>query len=130
MKRGTKMSLSYLPWQVYIIITIGASLIAIVYALREARNSPRTIVIGMLLIGFSGILTAINKFLETKFHKVPILIGVMVFIGFIGITLFFIGAYKKTKEDPERHKVIRICIYTIIGSLTAMGIIALLAIYR
>lgn len=124
------MSLSYLPWQVYIIITIGASLIAIVYALSEARNSPRTIVIGMLLIGFSGILTAINKFLETKFNKDPILIGVMVFIGFIGITLFFIGAYKKTKGDPERHKVTRICIFTLIGTFIAMGIIALLAIYR
>ncbi|WP_146259606.1 hypothetical protein [Paenibacillus dendritiformis] len=124
------MSLSYLPWQVYIIIAIGGSLITIVYALREARNSPKTIVIGLLLLGFSGILTAIHKFLETKFNKVPILIGIMVIIGFIGITLFFIGAYKKTKGDPERHKVIRICIYTIIGSLTAMGIIALLVIYR
>lgn len=124
------MSLSYLPWQVYIIIVIGASLITFVYALREARNSPRTIVIGMMLIGFSGILTAIHKFLETKFNKVPILIGTMVLIGFIGITLFFIGAYKKTKGDPERHKVIRISIYTLIGTFTAMGIIALLAIYR
>ncbi|WII37420.1 hypothetical protein [Paenibacillus thiaminolyticus] len=127
------MSFRYLPWPLYVILLFGMGLYIIVFAMKGIRSYPRDFCIGLLLLATGCILIAINTTIESlsinnsKIWQIDI---VAIPLGVISIVFIFTGAYKGTKHDPEKHKVIRICIYTIIGSFMAMGIIALLAIYR
>ncbi|WCF08124.1 hypothetical protein NDS46_28350 [Paenibacillus thiaminolyticus] len=127
------MSFRYLPWPLYVILLFGMGLYIIVFAMKGIRSYPRDFSIGLVLLATGCILIAINTTIESlsiNNSKIWQIDMVAIPLGVISIIFIFTGAYKGTKHDPEKHKVIRICIYTLIGTFIAMGIIALLAIYK
>ncbi|MCM3340838.1 hypothetical protein M3650_19925 [Paenibacillus sp. MER TA 81-3] len=124
------MSFNYLPWPVFIIMAITAALVTIVYALREARSNPKVSVLGLLLLAVGGILVAINKFLENTYKKVPGIVETAIIIVLIAIICIFTGAYTKTKNDPDKHKIVIICIFGLIGIAVMFCVIGILATYK
>ncbi|RJG21451.1 hypothetical protein [Paenibacillus thiaminolyticus] len=127
------MSFSYLPWPLYVILLFGMGLYIIVFAMKGIRNYPRDFSIGLVLLATGCILIAINKTIESlninnsKIWQIDL---VAIPLGVVSIVFIFAGAYKGTKHDPEKHKVVRICIYSIIGTFVMMGILVILALYK
>ncbi|WP_374018206.1 hypothetical protein ABU162_30060 [Paenibacillus thiaminolyticus] len=127
------MSFSYLPWPLYVALAFGVGLCIVVFAIKGRRSYPRDFIIGLVLLAVSCVLISINKTIESTSinnEKIWQIDMAAIPVGGVSIVFIFAGAYKKTKHDPEKHKIVRICIYSLIGIFTAMGIIALSAIYK
>lgn len=127
------MSFSYLPWPIYVILVFGLGLYIIVFAMKGIRSYPRDFSIGLALLATGCVLIAINKTIESLSpdnSKIWQIDMVAIPLGVVSIVFILAGTYKGTKHDPEKHKVVRICIYSIIGAFVMMGILVLLAIYK
>lgn len=127
------MSFSYLPWPLYVILVFGVGLYIIVFAIKGIRSHPRDFSIGLVLLATGCILIAINKTIESlsvNGSKIWQIDMVAIPLGVVSIVFIFAGVYKGTKHDPEKRKVVRICIYSIIGTFVMMGILVILALYK
>lgn len=95
------MSLDFLSWQEFILVTIGGGITLIVYGVLKWNKFPKAGVYGFICMGMSGISMGLIRLAEVKnilVNLVPLYQGFK-FTAILGMPLLLIGTYKKIKKE-------------------------------
>jgi drug/metabolite transporter (DMT)-like permease len=126
------MSFSLLPWQLYVMVAAISGIGLLLYTKKVYKDYPKTFSIGLVFIALGAIIAAIHKLgIGLKILKGESWLGLISGITcVIGCGLMLIGAYKKTKDEPYKRKVIRLVSVGIAITLIFMLMIVLSTIYK
>ncbi|MCE5170378.1 hypothetical protein LQV63_13765 [Paenibacillus profundus] len=124
------MSFSYLPWPLFVILVFSCAFITIRLVVKEPNRYPKVAVLGMVLVGVGGILLGINKILKNynlMSDKLWMVEMIAIFCSLVAGVCILAGAYIKTKNDPDKHKMVLACIFIVVAVLLMVGVIGILA---
>ncbi|MFM9331660.1 hypothetical protein [Paenibacillus mesotrionivorans] len=110
-----------LPWPIYLLVSIGLGTFLVQCFLRNSKKYSILVSAGIILLSISSILAGVVRvfyLLNIKWHLN--LIESSPLVGVIGLPLLFVGGYLKTKDDPEKNRIILIC--TTIASICILMI--------
>lgn len=118
------MSLSFLPWPIYLLVTISAGLTVIHHAFKNRTIFPKSLTSGLVILGIGSSLLGIKKFIfELNLYSNYIwIIEKSILVSIIGIPLILFGIYLKSKEDDNKRKailrlyVVALIFFTVLGS--------------
>lgn len=112
-----------LPWPVYLLVSFGVGILLIQYFSRNIREYTIPFSIGIILMSCSSIFAGIVR----VFYLLGIqwnlnIVESLPLFGFIGLPLIFVGGYLKTKDDPEKRRIILFSITIATICLLMIGI--------
>lgn len=122
------MSLSFLPWVMYVLIAFSAAIAVFIYAGKVFKTEPRTYVIGLMLLGIGGIVAGTYKLLNVfsvLIHYTNLLLITGIFSTFPGVILLFVAGFKKTKYSVDKRRKIFKIIITLAVVLLLCGILVI-----
>lgn len=115
-----------LPSPIYLLISLVLGIFMLEYFLRNMKRYTVTLSIGMVFVSCSAILSGVVRIfhlLDIKWHIK--LIEQLPLYGFIGLPLICIGAFIKTKSEPENRKMSLLGITIMCISFLLLGFVFL-----
>lgn len=97
-----------LPLPVYLFVSIGLAIPFIFHIVKKWHKYDLFLSMGIILITCMSIMLGLVKFFESYslFNQQRETIGNWAMLGFLGLPLIVISAYKNTSDDPEKRKVV------------------------
>ncbi|MDQ0888942.1 glucan phosphoethanolaminetransferase (alkaline phosphatase superfamily) [Paenibacillus sp. V4I9] len=95
-----------LPSPIYLLISLVLGFFMLQYFLRNMKRYTVTLSIGMVFVSCTAILAGVVRIfhlLDIKWHIK--LIEQLPLYGFVGLPLICIGAFLKTKDEPENREM-------------------------
>lgn len=113
------MSFSFVPWPLFLLIIIGLGTVLIIWSIKSRNDYHITFTLGVILACITAMLVGLDRAVSNINGSEYPLAKLMALFGIPVIPLFFVGAYQKTKNNPEKRKIVKIgaatCIFSIAG---------------
>lgn len=108
------MSFSYLPWQLYVVLSIGVAILVIMYTIKIKDNFPKIFSMGLILASCGAIAAGIIKLLVSihVFYEYIFIVKIFgIALTALGIISILIGSFIKVKNDPYKKKMMLIMFF-------------------